>query len=207
MKNNKNNNKIFLWLIVELICVSLLVFAVTSLRKTAYGMPVAFVALIGILIGGKALGAYNGREISTALKKVFERLLSAAVAIANKLRRLFDMGTNSRHRGNIIRGYEDEISSVEERKAGKRRKRYKKWRDMDNKERVRFIFAKRMSKRIREGFEYEFSATPYENTERLVASSREEKDIYELTDTYNRARYDEGYVPEDDRVSFLRKSF
>lgn len=105
----------------------------------------------------------------------------------------------------MIKGYND----VTEKAGGdyadkKKKKKHKRYKYMDNVEKVRFLYEKRVTGAIKNGIEIEESMTPIEAGD-IMAREKYMKDNNDiLIETYNQARYDDKSVITDDMVKKIQ---
>ncbi len=145
------------------------------------------------------------------VKNVVKKVASVIFALTiGALIRVFDaflnMATGARNSDlKVITGYEDKVFSVKQKKK-KRRASYKSYRLMDNREKVRFLYYKAVTKAIRKGFFFKESDTPFEVNERLIKRKYYKDGQRCLSEMYNVCRYDEMSDITDEMVKEMKES-
>lgn len=152
------------------------------------------------------------------LKKVFINLIAdkakflissireAIRKIVQKLKDKFSLNANGIYKGaRIAKEYVDvkeKIPSFTKKASKKRRKKYK---DMDNIEKIRFLYEKKITGAMKKGIKIEENMTPGEAGNMLVARKYMNNEGMELIDNYNIARYDDEAVMTDDVVERVKR--
>lgn len=103
----------------------------------------------------------------------------------------------------VITGYEDKVFSVQ-KKRKKRKAEYKSYRLMDNREKVRFLYYKTVTKAIRKGFFFKEADTPIEVNNRLMQRKYLKNVDMQLSSFYNISRYDSDGVITDEMVEMMK---
>lgn len=155
----------------------------------------------------------NLKKLTSRFTKIVNKVGKAARAITkfirNIVRRLMDkfsFGTNGIYKGaRLANGYVDvkEKAAVGKGKAVRRKR--KKYKYMDNVERVRYLYEKKVTGAMKSGIEVEESMTPNEIGGMLVVRRYMKNESMELIDKYNFARYDDEAIITDDMVERVKK--
>lgn len=148
---------------------------------------------------------FTGKILDIA-EKMMDVIANAIHKIIKKIRDKFSFGTNGSYKGKIMaKGYVDvkERVGVNEKKGTRRRR--KKFKDMDNVEKVRFLYERKMVGAKKSGIKIEESMTPNEAGSMLVKYRHMKNEGMELIDKYNFARYDDEGVITDEMVERVKK--
>ncbi len=124
--------------------------------------------------------------------------------------RLFDALLNMTHADRngklkIITGYVDKEFSVGREKR-KKRANYKRYKLMDNREKVRYLYYKIVTKAVRKGFGFKESDTPYEVNGKLVNRKYLKNNDMKLGEIYNISRYDSEGEITDKMVEVMKET-
>ena len=146
-------------------------------------------------------------KVKKVVKKVAEIVFSLTVGV---IFRVFDAllnMTSANRTGNlkVITGYEDKVFSVRERKK-KRKANYKSYRKMDNREKVRFLYYKAVTKAVRKGFFFKEADTPFEVNDKLIKRKYYKKGETQLGEIYSVSRYDSESEVTDEMVEVMKES-
>lgn len=190
MKKNNNIKPVFIAFIADISALFLLVFTIIKWEALYHRWLFLLVSFVLIIICSGILNRYSSNTISSVIKHVTASFFKAIINSINKIRNVFGITSYKRKGTEIIKGYKDEITTVSHgREKSKKKYYFKSWNNMTENEKVRYIYAKRMIKRINEGCEYRLYLTPLENTEMLIKHGNETTEIKELLEYYNIARY------------------
>lgn len=190
MRKNNNIKPIFIAFITDISALFLLVFTIIKWETLYYRWLFLVISFVLITICSSILNRYSSNTISSAIKHVAELFFKAIISSINKIRNAFGITSYKRKGTEIIKDYKDEITTVSHGiKKDKKKYNFKSWNNMTENEKVRYLYAKRMLKRINEGCEYRLYLTPQENTEMLIIRGNETTEIKELLEYYNMARY------------------
>lgn len=146
------------------------------------------------------------KRILNIAEKIVTVIAEAIRKIINKIKEKFSFGTNGAYKGRrMAKDYVDikERVGVNARKNSKKRK--KKYKDMDNIERIRFLYEKKVTGAIKSGVKVEESMTPNEAGGMMIEYRHMKSEGMELIDKYNFARYDDEVVITDEMVERVRK--
>ncbi len=146
-------------------------------------------------------GQYVGDRIKHGMGIIFGGFVRMIVNI-------FSLTGGSRRNGNMkIKGYVDTQTHLNDKVAFVKKKvRYPKYKTMDNRMKVRYLYYKATGKWQRMGYKYEASMTPNENEVILMKNGHIKKDADKAFLIYNKARYsDKSEVSESD-VEILKKN-
>lgn len=146
-------------------------------------------------------------KVKKVLKKVAEIAFNLTIGM---LLRAFDallnMTTGNKNSDlKVITGYEDKVFSVKQRKK-KRKANYKSYRLMDNREKVRFLYYKTVTKAVRKGFFFKEADTPFEVNDKLIDRKYLKKSERVLGEIYSVSRYDSESDITDDMVERMKES-
>ncbi|MBP3338447.1 MAG: hypothetical protein J6L69_03500 [Lachnospiraceae bacterium] len=143
-----------------------------------------FAAIITIYIND------YGNQVISAVKKVASVLYNLTIGFVSRVFDiLFNMATGNREsRLKKISGYEDTVYSVD-RKRKKRKAEYKKYKDMNNSEKVQFLYYKSVTKAIKKGFYFKESDTAFEVNERMLDRKYLKNSGFELGEIYSVGKY------------------
>ncbi len=146
-------------------------------------------------------------KVKSVVKKVAGVVFNLTIGV---IFRVFDAllnMTNASRTGNlkVIKGYEDKVFSVREQKK-KRRAHYKSYRKMDNREKVRFLYYKAVTKAVRRGFGFRESDTPFEVNDRLIERKYYKSGEKKLGEIYSVGRYDSESYITDEMVEEMKES-
>lgn len=143
------------------------------------------------------LGDRETANIKKILKNMAERIILSISA-------LFGM-SRGKSFGNtkFIGEYSDTFYKV--RKNENRKEPQKRYRDMDNKERIRFFYGKMIKKQIYKGYSFRYSATVNEIGEDLINKKRISEKSSIIFQFYNEARYNTRADITDENVERMKK--
>ncbi len=139
----------------------------------------------------------NGKPLSKALTGVLKFVQKAAVAIfmsvSKTLTNLFGFRSNKEKFGlKYIKDYSDETVKIgRNAKVKKRKVRFSKWSELDDAGKVRYIYKKRVYKKIKSGYDLDLSLTPLEVYGDMIKKKTENAENKEIYEMYNLARYNE----------------
>jgi len=185
------------------------VFTIRNWQLTEVTVYTGPAALICAFIGWFLVRRYEFKQVARTFGQFAGLLFEVVGTIIRRIQNALGMSSGS-HKGVFhIKNYDDETESIGNG-AGhtrKRRPKFKKWKDMDNQEKVRFIYAKRNLKHIKKGYVYKESATPNEVLEDMIGKKLETEQTRELYDLYNPARYKLKFDVSDDETIKLKHKF
>lgn len=145
-------------------------------------------------------------QIADKAKFLISSIREVIRKIVQKLKDKFSLNANGIYKGaRIAKEYVDvkeKIPSFEKKAAKKRRKKYK---DMDNIEKIRFLYEKKITGAMKKGIKIEENMTPGEAGKMLVERKYMNNEGMELIDNYNIARYDDEAVMTDDVVERVKR--
>ncbi len=197
----------YVWVILCMIAGVICIFLMT---KTKAGTKEQLVwQVLAVVFFALALICVAGDEKGSKLKKIFESFKDAIEEVIGKIiakiAELFGM-SGGRGYGDkrFLQGYED-VSIKVEKKQSKKKRFEKKYKDMDNRERIRFFYSKMMNKQIKKGYKFKWSKTPTEHERILLEYDKIEKDGTLLFDSYNEARYYKNAVITEENVENVKK--
>lgn len=145
-------------------------------------------------------------KIVNKVGKVARAITKFIRNIARRLRDKFSFGTNGIYKGaRLAKGYVDVKERAEAGKGKAVRRKKKKYKYMDNVEKVRYLYEKKVTGAMKSGIEVEESMTPNETGDMLVVRRYMKNESKELIDKYNFARYDDEAVITDDMVERVKR--
>lgn len=142
------------------------------------------------------------KELINTIKEFVEEFVGKIVA---KIAEFLGL-TGGRGYGNkrFLQDYKD--VSIKIGKPQSKKKRFeKKYKDMDNRERIRFFYSKMMNRQIRKGYKFKPSRTASEHGEILLKYEKISQEGEFLFDSYNVARYDSGGIITEENVENVKK--
>lgn len=146
------------------------------------------------------------RRILEIADKIIEVITNAILKIIKKIKDKLSFGTNGSYKGKrMAKGYVDIKEKVGANGRKGARKRKKKFKDMDNTEKVRFLYERKIAGAIKNGIRVEESMTPNEAGGMLIKYRHMKNESMELIDKYNYARYDDERVVTDEMVERVKK--
>lgn len=134
------------------------------------------------------------KRIGKKVLELFERFKRTTAVIAYKL----NLKRN-------FAGFTDEKISLKHIKKKKKKKKYKKYKDMNNIERVRYFYDKKVTYAKKKGVDIKKYHTPKEAVSNMRAAELigEDGDFFVLT--YNEARYNENAYINEETVEKIKK--
>lgn len=156
-----------------------------------------------------ALVCAFGEEGTKGLKKAVaackEFFQSFAGKIIQAIASIFGMRLGRGYQGaSFIRDYRDTSYKVKKENV-LRKKAQKRYRDMDNRERVRYFYGKLVNKQIKKGFSFQYSYTANEVGKKLMESEKISHASEILFVKYNEARYNAGANITEEDVEKVKK--
>ena len=145
-------------------------------------------------------------KVMSKVGSVFSIITKFIRNVIKKIKEKFSFGTNGAYKGpRMANGYVDvkEKAAIDKGKAVRRKK--KKYKNMNNVERIRFFYERKVTGAMKSGIEVEESMTPNETGTMLVSHKYMKDESMELIDKYNFARYDDEAVVTDDMVERVKK--
>lgn len=126
-------------------------------------------------------------------KKTLMRLSEMVIKVINKLLEKVTMLFEKKFKGlGVIRDYNDSIEKLDIKSKNKtKKKKRKKYKNMDNIERIRFLYEKKVNGAINKGIKIEKNMTPIESNNKMIQKEYIEKSDIVLAYTYNLARYND----------------
>ncbi len=183
-----------------------IIFAILAMA-TNYGVShvckafciISVLVAVDLIFLSPLLIADKAKFLISSIRKVIRK-------IVQKLKDKFSLNANGIYKGaRIAKEYVDvkeKIPSFAKKAAKKRRKKYK---DMDNIEKIRFLYEKKIAGAMKKGIKIEETMTPNETGNVLVAHKYMNNEGMELIDNYNIARYDDEAVMTDDVVERVKR--
>lgn len=192
----------------------LLEFKVQSAASGAYlrgyWKQLSLIIITAVLAAALLLYLYYKLQKTTIpdkLIKAIKKILGlAAGLIIDLIAKAYELLSLTTSRGlQQIKGYKDERIKIEYTKEEYKSKiRFKKWKKMDNRERIRYLYAKSIIRWIKAGFDFETYDTPKEIGVKLESQKRMKNEDQPLFDLYNQARYEQNSEIDDDMVNQMQ---
>jgi hypothetical protein len=178
-------------------------------RIEQYSDQLVFQAAAGICIACAlfcVFGEEGAEQVRKLAKKCREILSGLLGNVIQAVARFFGMHHGKTYSGpGIIREYQDTAVRIS-RKERKRRYQQKPYRDMDNRERVRYWYGRFLKKQIQKGYRFRPSATPGETGQELLEQKRMTEQNIGIFDRYNEARYHTHAEITEEMVEMMRKN-
>lgn len=207
MNREKKENVLLALVIIEFIIGTIFMVIYLKLEQESGFKSVFFILCFFMYFTAAIIIIVNelGTKVSKIVKKVSEFVFSITIGIVLRVfDSFFNMASGSRSMEiENITGYEDSVSSVRVRKKRKKAN-YKRYKLMDNREKVRFLYYKKVTKAVRKGYFFKESDTAFEVKDKLIERkyiSEEEKDLGEI---YSLSRYDSKSEITDEMVEALK---
>lgn len=148
------------------------------------------------------------RRLGEGIKSVG---LGLVKQIGNGLLRIYDFFQMAQGSGRTreriqIQGYTDTTISLKE--SFRKRKKapyYKRWKAMDNREKVRYLYYREVNSYRKKGYQLMRCDTPKETRQKLLAEKRINPGGERIFDIYETIRYQEGKSVEDTVVNTLKR--
>lgn len=162
-----------------------------------------------ICIAG-ALMCVFGEDGAKGLKKAAQGIRGFfqgfAKKVAGVLASMFGMRSGKGYKGaGLIRDYQD--TSVKIKRGAAQKKPQKRYKDMNNAERIRYFYGKLINKQIKRGFCFRSSDTADEIKKQLIENRKIASSSKVLFQKYNRARYDTKADITEDDVEKIKKIY
>ena len=161
-----------------------------TMRKQIFSW-MRLVCFLGVLWQCFYLGEEKG-----PVEKLKGILFRAMLFVGNGIGRVFDFffkmtqSTRARKGAEEIRGYQDEVNSIAGRVIRKwRRPKYKKWKNMNNQEKIRYLYYKSVSRHSKKDMEFTYQKTAWEIYDELKEKNKLKDAEPELFRLYNIVRY------------------
>lgn len=164
--------------------------------------------LAAVCIAGALVCAF-GEDGAKGLKKAAEAcrefFQSFAEKVIQMISSIFGTRIGKGYKGaSFIKDYKD--TSCKIRKTSVRQKKtWKRYRDMNNRERIRYFYGKLVNKQIKKGFPFKYSLTASEVGRELIETGKISPASELLFEEYNEARYNIGADITDEDVEKIKK--
>lgn len=144
-------------------------------------------------------------KVKKVVKKIASVVFSVTIGLIFKMfDALLNMTTTGKNSDlKVITGYEDNVFSLQKKKK-KRKANYKSYRLMDNREKVRFLYYKTVTKAVRKGYAFREADTPFEVNLRLIKRKYLKNQNMQLSGIYNVSRYDSEGIISDEMVEIMK---
>lgn len=171
-------------------------------QKLWYQMITSICLAVSILCILGDTGAKGIKKFVQVWKQFCESLAEKLVHI---LQSIFGFHTGKGYRGaGFINDYQDTSCKVEKNRKS-RRKPWKRYKDMDNRERIRYFYGKLVTRQIKKGYPFRASSTASEIGKDLYRRGNVSANCGELFDEYNEARYHVCAEITDEEVEKIKK--
>lgn len=170
-----------------------IIFAAASMEfEPSDSMRHWYQILAAVCIAG-ALMCVFGEDGAKGLQKAvrgFRNFFQGfAKKVAKAIASMFGIRSGKGYKGaTFIRDYQDTFTKVKKTSALK--KPQKRYKDMNDSERIRYFYGKLVNKQIKKGFPFRCSFTANEIGKRLIEDKKISPSSQVLFQTYNEARYD-----------------
>ena len=187
-----------IWGVVFLLISVILSFYIELVDKTETEKKAAEIITI-IFLYLSITHMYFEKNIRT---NIFLRLKEFVKRRIDKLIKYFEIRKAKKYKDpEFIKGYTDvstriQISPFKRKKKNK----FKNYKNMNNREKVRFLFYKRVRKEVKRGYLYKDYKTPRENISDMLNDKYLIKNSEEMIDIYNEARYNDKSEVIEDRL-------
>lgn len=161
-----------------------------TMRKQVFSW-MRLVCFLGVLWQCFYLGEETG-PLEKLKGMLFRAMLFVGSGIGRVFEFFFGMTQNTRRAKGAeeIRGYHDQVNSIAAGVIRKwRRPKYKKWKNMNNQERIRYLYYKSVRKHSKKDVEFTYQKTAWEIYGELEEKNKLESADPELFQTYNTVRY------------------
>lgn len=184
--------RILVLCIMAVLCHFLFLAAGQQTLKKEIFSWMRLVCFLGILWQCFYLG--EGSPLEKWKDILFRTMMFVGSTISRVFDFFFHMTQNTVRGGGTveIKGYEEQVNSIALGLIGKWRKpKYKKWKNMDNQERIRYLYYKSVKKHSKRDVEFTYQKTAWEIYDELEEKNKLEKGDEELFRMYNGIRYRE----------------
>lgn len=148
-------------------------------------------------------GKRAAKKLETALLRLTRGILRLVKRVMDKL----SFSNGRAYRGaRMADGYRDTSEKISAVRIKPGRKKRRKYKNMDNIEKVRFLYEKKVILSVRHGAQLYECMTPNETGRVMIDGGYMKKSGSILIDTYNEARYDSDAVISDEAVENAKKS-
>lgn len=165
------------------------------------GCLIAFFLAVLNIINNEHMGKKVYSVVKTVAGFVFDISIGLVIKVFDAL---LNISSNSRGDRLVnITGYKDNVLKVRADKK-KKRARFKNWKNMDNKERVRFLYYKTVTGAIKKGYRFKKWETPNETGEGMIKGRYVKPEKQLVVECYNETRYNDNAVVSHEIVEKLR---
>lgn len=153
------------------------------------------------------IGDDGAKGLKKAISAVKDFIGDIVEKIVSKLESIFGSRFGRGYGGNrVIEDYKDQAFYIGNSGKTKRIRR-KKFKDMDNREKVRFFYERLINAKIKKGFLFHSSDSPNEIEEKLKVEKRITDRANEIFSQYNQARYNENSIVTEEQVEKIKKIY
>lgn len=206
---NKDKVKIIIAIVFLIISIALSVFAMRNWENSQLSGIAVLIAIVCAVIGWLLVRKYEFMQVAQVVGAFVGVLFAVVGHMVNGVKNLLGLNNDRYMRALHIKNYNDEEVSIGGMSALKKRKRpkFKKWKEMDDSEKIRYIYAKRNMKHIKKGYYYNETYTPNETLDEMIRKNIENKETGELFSNYYPARYTTNFKSDEDKINNLKKKF
>ncbi len=209
--NITNRDKVKIIIAVMFLVTSIVfaVFAIRNWENSQLSGIAVLIAIVFAVIGWLLVRKYEFMQVAQVVGAFVGVLFAVVGHMVNGVRNLLGLNNDRYMRALHIKNYNDEEVSIGGLSASKKRKRpkFKKWKEMNDSEKIRYIYAKRNIKHIKKGYNYKEAYTPNETLDELIKKNIENKDVVELFVNYYPARYTKKFKADENKITRLKKKF
>ena len=190
MKRKKTYIKI---VICILFLAAAVIFTIVSMEYEPSDSTRQCYQILGAICIAGALMCVFGEDGAKGLKKAAQNFRSFfqgfAKKIAHKIASMFGIHSGKGYKGTgLITDYQD--ISIKVKRNAAQKKPQKRYKDMNNSERIRYFYGKLVNRQIKKGFLFRCSFTADEIENRLMEDKKISSSSHILFQTYNEERYD-----------------
>lgn len=208
-----SREKIAVWIRIGLFCILAVAchfMFLSSGQQTMQKQIFSWMRLVCFL--GVLWQCFLLCDESNPAEKIKEALFRFLLFVGNGVGRVLDfffgMTQSARGRRGIeeIKGFQEQTNSI----AGSfmkrwRKPKYKKWKHMNNKEKIRFLYYKSVSRHSKKDIEFSYQKTAWEIYGELEEKNRLQVADAKLFHKYNEVRYRKGTDVTDEEVKGCQK--
>lgn len=191
------------FLLAAFVCMYLMTKAVPGSDEQFW---LQVIAVLCLALSGVCIASDNrGKKLKEFFEKVREAIQEFVEKLVTKLANLLGL-TGGRGYGDkrFLQEYTD-VSVKVGKNPSKKKKFSKKYKDMNNRERIRFFYSKLMNRQIKKGYRFKSSRTASEHGEILLKYEKISQEGQQLFDSYNVARYDTRGIITEENVEKVKK--
>ena len=191
-----------------LLGISLVLALMTLCTNRFVEQMLSAVSIVCLLIGLDyiLITPELGKKITLVIEEILLFITKKVFYYIRKIISKFSFSNGKSFKGaRMIKGYSDITEHINENgSVVKSKKRHKRYKNMDNIEKVRFLYEKKVTGAIKKGVPIEESMTPNEAGETMKTKKYMKKSEDILIGTYNVARYDDEAIITDEMVKRIK---